>query len=326
MKLKISTLLTLFCFSVTMHAVADTFDMLVTKTKTYSKSYPLSNGDRVSLNNQFGEMKINTWDKNEIKVDVNIEAKGNTDEIAQRILDNIYIEDNKSGSGVSFVTKMKNNNMNWNNDKKKEYKETGMKIDYTVYMPTGNYLSATNQFGALIIQDFRGPVDLTSKFGSLTAGKLSEVKEIDVEFGEARIESVSGGKLTIKFSSGDVQSVIGNVDARFEFCDKLKVGIDNNTKELHIRTSYSTLYLNAATNLSSNIEIKTSFGDFSNKTSFNIKKEGDDDEKYGPKFDKQYSGTAGAGANRLQVKSDFGEVILGHNLEVDFSSKKKVKV
>ncbi len=83
-------------------------------------------------------MKINTWDKNEIRVDVRIEAKGGTEEIAQRILDNIYIEDSKSGSSVSFMTKMKNKNMNWNNDKKKEYKEQGMKIDYTVNLPSGN--------------------------------------------------------------------------------------------------------------------------------------------------------------------------------------------
>jgi hypothetical protein len=300
--------------------------MLVEKTKNYSKSYSINGTDKITLNNQFGDMKINTWDKNEIKVDVIIVAKGNTEEIAQRILDNIYIEDNKSGSGVSFNTKMKNDKMNWNNDNKKEYKETGMKIDYTVFMPSGNYLSATNQFGPMTIPDFRGPVNLTSKFGSLTAGKLNDVKEIDIEFGEARIESVNGGKITIKFSKADIHNVNGNVEARIEFCDKLKLGVDNNAKDLNIRSSYSTLYLNAASNLSSNIEIKTSFGDFSNKTSFNIKKEGDDDEKYGPKFDKQFSGTAGSGANKLKVKSDFGEVILGHNLEVDLSSKKKVKV
>ncbi len=177
------------------------------------------------------------------------------------------------------------------------------------------------------IPDYRGQVTLVSKFGSLTAGKLSNVKEVNVEFGEARIESVNGGKLTVKFSKGDIKNVNGNVVARFEFCDKLKIGLDNNTKDLDIKSSYSTLYLDAASNLSSSISIKTSFGEFSNKTSFNIKKEGDDeDEKYGPKFDKEFSGTAGGGANKLRVKSDFGEVILGHNLQVDMTSKGKNKV
>jgi len=326
MKRSIITLLSLFILSFSA-AFAGNGDQLVEKIKTYSKSYSISGSDKITLDNQFGEMKINTWDKNEIRVDVRIEARGSTEELAQRILDNIFIEDSKTSSGVSFLTKMKNQNMKWNNDKNKEYKEMGMKIDYTVNLPSGNPLSATNQFGPMSLPDYRGQVMLVSKFGSLTAGKLNDVKEVNVEFGEAKIESVNGGKLTVKFSKGEINNVNGNVIARFEFCDKLKIGLDNNTKDLDIKSSYSTLYLDAASNLSSNISIKTSFGEFSNKTSFNIKKEGDDDDdKYGPKFDKQFSGTAGSGANKLRVKSDFGEVILGHNLQVDMTSKSKTKV
>jgi len=326
MKLRIVTLVSLFTLAF-FTVFAGNGDPLVEKTKTYTKSYPLSGSDKVSLENQFGEMKINTWDKNEIRVDVKIVTKGSTDEIAQKIMDNIEIEDSKTGSGVSFETKMRNKNMNWNNDNEKQYKEMGMKIDYTVNLPAGNTLSATNQFGPMSLPDFRGEVNLVSKFGSLTAGKLSNVKEVDVEFGEAKIESVNGGRLTVKFSSGEIKNVNGNVIARFEFCDKLKIGVDNNTKDLDIKSSYSTLYLDAASNLSAAISIKTSFGDFNNKTAFNIKKEGDDDdEKYGPKFDKQFSGNAGGGANKLRVKSDFGEVILGHNLQVDMTSKNKNKV
>ena len=320
---------TLFCFfSLSLSSVfAAEGDQLVEKVKTYSKSYPVSGGDKIDLDNQFGEMKITTWDKNEIKVDVRIVAKGGTDEIAQRILDNIYIEDSKNGANISFDTKMKNKNNNWNGDKNKEYKEMGMKIDYTVTLPANATLNATNQFGPMSIPDFKGQVVLVSKFGSLTAGKLSDVKEVTVEFGEARIDAVNGGKLTVKFSSGEVKNVTGSVIARIEFCDKLKIGLDNNSKDLDIKSSYSTLYLDVATNFSSSINIKTSFGEFNNKTSFNIKKEGDDDEeKYGPKFDKQFSGNAGSGTNKLRVKSDFGEVILGHNLQVDLSSKNKNKV
>ena len=328
MKRRIITLFTLLVLAIS-PAFAGIGDPLVEKTKTYTKSYPVSGSDKISLENQFGEMKITTWDKNEIRVDVRIEAKANTEETAQKILDNIYIEDSKSGSEVSFETKMKNKNMNWNNDKhdKKEYKEMGMKIDYTVSMPANNTLHATNQFGPMSITDYKGQVILVSKFGSLTAGKLTNVKEVNVEFGEARVESVTGGKLTIKFSKAEIKNVYGNVVARIEFCDKLKIGLDNNSKDLDIKSSYSTLYLDASSNFSSHISIKTSFGEFNNKTSFNIKKEGDDDdERHGPKFDKQFSGNAGSGTNKLNVKSDFGEVILGHNLQVDISKKEKNKV
>jgi hypothetical protein len=39
-------------------------DPLVEKKKTYTKSYNVSNSDKISFTNQFGELKINTWDRN----------------------------------------------------------------------------------------------------------------------------------------------------------------------------------------------------------------------------------------------------------------------
>src|SRR4029078_10241085 len=75
------------------------------KTKSYTKSYSLGSNDKGSLSNQFGEMKISTWDKNEVKVDVSITGKSDIETRAQQILDHISIEDGKSGNTVSFKTK-----------------------------------------------------------------------------------------------------------------------------------------------------------------------------------------------------------------------------
>ncbi len=68
----------------------------VEKKKSYSKSYPLSAGEKISLNNRFGEVKIATWDKMEVKVEVTITARAASDEKAQSILDGIHIEDGKN--------------------------------------------------------------------------------------------------------------------------------------------------------------------------------------------------------------------------------------
>jgi hypothetical protein len=325
-KYLLSLFVTLFFSSLILPVKAhdnDPSDPLAEKSKSYSKSYPIGSSDFVTLNNQFGELKINTWTKNEIKVDVVITAKAKTDEAAQRILDNIYVDDSKDGNEIEFKTRMKNEKMNWNNGNEKNYKEMSMSINYVVYMPATTPLHATNQFGPMSVPDFKGPVTLVSKFGSLTTGNLSNVKEVNVEFGEAWIDAINGGRVVVKFSRGSIKSMSGTVEARFEFCDKMRINVDNNVRDLNVRSSYSNLYINTATNLSSAINVKTSFGDFTNKTNFDLKKQGNDDDKYGPKFDKLYNGNAGAGANKLKVTADFGDVIMGHNLDVDFTSKKK---
>ena len=325
---KILFLISSITFGLQVHANEDP---KVEKKKSYSKSYPVSGSDRITLNNQFGQMKLITWDKNEVKVDVDITAKADDDKRAQEILDKITIEDGKSSSGVYFKTKFGKDQ--WDDkdkdkskdEKREKHRNEGMEINYTVYLPAGNPLNADNQFGAMTVPDYRGEATLVSKFGSLTAGKINNGKSVSVEFGKADIAQLNGGKLSIKFSSGTISKLTGDVDAAFEFCDKIKMNIDNDVKDLDIKNSYTTLYLDLNKNFSANYDISTSFGEFKNKTVFAIKEQGKDDgneDRYSPKFDHKYSGTSGSGSTKVKIKSSFGEIIMGHDLVVDMSETK----
>ena len=295
------------------------------KTRNYSKTYSLSASDKISLTNQFGEMKLVTWEKNEIKVDVTITGKSDEEQRAQAILDHISIEDSKSGNTVSFKTKFSNDDKKvWNKDNSKKHVSEGMEINYLVYLPSGNALNAENQFGKMIVPDYRGEANLESKFGSLTAGKISNGKSISVEFGSAEIASINGGKVNIKFSNGTVNKLSGDVNSNLEY-SKVKLVLDNDIKNLEINNSFSDVYLDVTTNFSATYAVNTTHGSFENKTNFNIKKEGDEDEKYGPRFNNKYSGSSGSGSAKVKVSSSFGQTVVGHNLQVDMKDKEKNK-
>lgn len=309
----------LFARASTVLAAGD--DPLVEKRKTYSKSYTVGSSEKISLNNSFGEMKMSTWDKNEVKVDITIVAKAATEEKAQEILDKIRIEDGKNSSGVYFKTQIdninnKNNNNNNNNNnngnkkKGKNYKQEGMEINYVVYLPANNPLDASNSFGAMIIGDYKGAASLESKFGSLTAGDLSNVKEVSVEFGKADIAAINNGKVTIKFSKAVLKKFTGSVNSNFEFCEVVNLGLDNAIEQLNIKSSYSTLGIELNKALSASFNIKTSFGDVDNNSAFDIREENNDSQKHGPNFNKQYYGTAGKGTAKITISSEFGTVKL----------------
>jgi len=291
---------------------------VVEKKKTYSKSYSVSNSDKISLTNQFGEMKISTWDKNEVSVSVTITAEAQTDEKAQSILDHISIEDGKSGDGVFFKTKLdKNNNQQWSKGEKQ-----GFHIDYVVNVPARNPLQAKNEFGPMSIGDYNGEVTLESKFGSLTTGKLNNVKKVSIEFGKGSIGSISNGSLVIKFSKAAIENLDGSVNAVFEYCDIAKLRVDNSTKALTVKNSFSNLYLDLNTNISASFDISTNFGDLHNKTNFDIKEEGDNDDRHGPRFNKRYQGKSGSGNTEMKIKSEYGQITLGHNLNIDMNKEK----
>src|ERR1700733_6637635 len=76
----------------------------VEKKKTISKSYTVTSGDKLNIENSFGNVVIHTWDKNEIKVDVEVAANASTEEKAQRMLDQIEVTENREGGNINFKT------------------------------------------------------------------------------------------------------------------------------------------------------------------------------------------------------------------------------
>ncbi|HTQ64844.1 MAG TPA: hypothetical protein VMI12_08595 [Puia sp.] len=291
------------------------------KKKTISKSYTVTSTDKLSIENSFGNVVVTTWDKNEFKVDIEIYAKASTDQKAQDIIDKIEVTDKKDGNTVYFKTDVdnikgdkgdKNKNKHRDNDWDDDENDRKFYIDYKISMPAGNPLDIENSFGKITVPDLNGQVNLTSKFGGLTTGKLANVDEIDVEFGKAEIGPIRNGEVTFKFNSkSHIANVSGTVKIKTEFSGDVQFDVDNNIQELGVYESYSTVKMMVTKNLSASFDVHTSFGSFHNNTGFNIKEENeDDDNNYGPRFDRDYSGKAGDGKAKIKIKSSFGKVRL----------------
>ncbi len=287
----------------------------VEKKKVYSKSYPLDGNDKVSINNQFGEVKITTWNKSEVKVDITIIGKGSTDERAQQILDLISIEDGKNSDGVYFKTNMKS--QNWKGDKKGS--NNGMEINYEVQMPSGNPLSLKNSFGSSFVPDMTGPVEISSKFGELTAGKLANVKRLEIEYGTATVESVNNADVIINFSQAQINKMSGTIKTSQSYSG-VKLTIDNSVTSFTVKNEFTDLLLDVSKDLSANFDVYTNFSELKNKTDFKIKEEAEDHS--GMKFDHQYAGKSGNASITVKVKSNFGDVTIGHNLPFDVNDDK----
>lgn len=287
----------------------------IKKKRTINKSYKVSSEDKLDIENQFGNVVVNVWDKNEITVDIEIGAQAPTEERAQRIMDDIDVKDWQGSHTISFKTKVGEIQDNGNGKKRKDGDENrSFYIDYVIHMPATNRLELENSFGKVEVPDFKGPITLTSKFGSLTAGKLDNVEDIDVEFGKATIAEVNNGKVAFKFnnSGSRIGKVNGNVKITSEFSSNVQFNVADNIQELSLFESYSGVRMVVARDLSASIDVHTSFGSFHNESDFSIREHREDMTDYGPHFDKDYSGKAGDGKARIKIKSSFGSVRLSH--------------
>jgi hypothetical protein len=287
------------------------------KEKNISKTYPAS-GNKLSIENSFGNVKLISWDKNEIRIDVHIEASASQQDLAQKIFDAISVSDKQQGNEIIFKTTIDNKNNKTDNCKNCK---SNMSIDYDVHLPSSLALDVENSFGNTDLPDHTGPVSISTKFGNLTAGSLGNVKKIVIEFGSATIKGISNIDASFKFSKIDISNLSGKNKINLEFCDVTKIGLNNNLSSLNLNESYSTVNIKPGS-LAASYTISTSFGSFVDRTSTGIKRT-DSPDKYGPDSDKTFEGKSGNGSAKIDIRSSFGSIILGEPTAEDMKGKKE---
>jgi len=291
------------------------------RERNISKTYPAS-GNILNVDNKFGTVKVVTWDKNEIKVDIHIETSSTHKEIADKTFERLDVTDKQEGKNIYFET-IHNKNKDKENISCNNCSNT-MSVDYTIQIPSNNALNIENSFGSIEIPDYNGPVSLVNKYGHLTAGKLSKPEKIVVEFGKANLKSIGNINLTFRYSTITIGSLTGNCKLDLSFCSYSKIGLDNGLTGLTVKDSYSSLHLDPAPNLSATYTIATSYGSVIDKANIGIKRT-DAPEKYGPDLNKQYEGKSGTGSVKIDIKSSFGNIMIGQGTKADMKEKRKVR-
>ncbi|MDO3640362.1 hypothetical protein [Mucilaginibacter sp. L3T2-6] len=254
------------------------------REKNYSKSYPLDANDKIRLSNQFGKISVNTWNRNEIKVDISIKAEAGSDADAQRLIDGVSISDGKSGDQVSFktnITSEDDDNGFWALFRSKGNKRRKLSINYSVYMPSKTDLDVNSSYGSVDLPALDGKLRMNVSNGSTSVESLSNpANEINGSYGSLKIGSMNGGKLSFSYGSVDMDEVnnlkadldygsfklgklkgSGDFDLSYEGGFKID-NVESSLKHLNINTSYSGASLGLSPNSNFDFDVTVSYGGF----------------------------------------------------------------
>jgi len=293
----------------------------VEKGKSYSKSYPIDGNDKIKLSNQYGKITVNTWDRHEVKVDVQIKAEAEDDETAQKLLDGVQIRDSKSGDIVSFRTSIEPNNNGswkiWNWGNRKNHK---LEINYAVYMPAKTDLNVEDSYGGIELPDLDGKVKIRSSYGSVQAQNLSNpADEIEGSYGSLKAGSFNGGRLDYSYGSVDLDEcnnlkadlsygsfklgkLNGAADFDLSYVGGFKIGeMGTSFKRLNVNSSYSGVSLGVPATNNFNFDITVTYGGFSyNDDKVIVTSKTPDDSKHYSST-KNYKGHFGKEGSEAQV-------------------------
>ena len=189
------------------------------RSKTFNKSFSADQSDKIMLSNQYGTIQIKVWDRKEVQVDVDIKAYSNTDEEAQKLLDEVSIEASKSADQISFKTKMDQQNGRWGSGSRNGRKwRREVRINYIVNMPASNALTLSNMYGSVTMGDLSGALYAKVQYGNFTAQTLSNTNNyVDVQYGNSNIQSLNNGVIKQQYGSAVTIGTVNTIDLNVQY-------------------------------------------------------------------------------------------------------------
>jgi len=181
-------------------------------SKQISKTFALKSNTEVSIDNKFGNIIINRWEKATLELKINITVSSKSESSAQTVLNSIDIKitDNIAGGKLNIETLTKENN----NEK------SSFSINYEISMPGTVPLKLANSFGNIVMGSHSGPLDVTVKFGQFIAEDLANAN-IGIEFSndaKCEIETITSGSVDLRFGKMMI-SEVGNVKISSQHSD-----------------------------------------------------------------------------------------------------------
>ena len=167
-------------------------------TKEFHKEYT-AGAKTLQISNKYGDVVIQSWDKDQIVIDVKVTVEMSNKEKAQRFLDYIDVQFSEGSDAITAKTVIddKFNFTGWGDSRK-------FSIDYNIKMPVGTDLTLANRYGNTDIDELHGLLDLEIKYGNLTAGKLTRgnikpLSKLNIAYGKGKIDETGWLDLTERY-------------------------------------------------------------------------------------------------------------------------------
>lgn len=169
-------------------------------SKTIKKVVKSSDDFELEVNNKHGKIKIDTWEKDSVSVEVKIEVETSNLDRLSTILDNIDIDFNSYSDFLSATTEWTDVGKGLKNDVLKLFGEQTVKVDYTIKAPTDIAIDINNKYGNVSFDNFDGKIKLNVAHGDINLRTVSNLKSVKLKYGKLKAKKIEKGDIYARFS------------------------------------------------------------------------------------------------------------------------------
>lgn len=172
--------------------------------RTVTKSFAWTPTTQLELENKYGDVIFETWEKDSIRVQTEISITSKKKEAMQELADMAVVKIYDQGSFVVARTDWAANTSVWGQARNEMRNVFGsdqkVEISYTVWLPKTTPIDVKNKFGDVFIPSFDGEVILDLSHGDLRSIQISRPKSVYVQYGDVKVDSWGPGNLKLLFA------------------------------------------------------------------------------------------------------------------------------
>lgn len=273
----------------------------ITETKEIKKEFTVNSDATLTLDNQYGNINVHSWDQDKVEIIVDIQVEGRKRERVLEQLEDIHIAFSNTADAVSVKTHLEDprNNSSWFsfNWSFFDNENQNFHINYTVKMPSSNQAVFYNEYGNIFLDELKGSATIDCEYGKLDIGRLlHHDNKIELAYSSnSNIEYMKQGTVQVDYSSLDIEESEA-IDLNADYS---RVQIDV-VDELEFNYDYGKLGLGSVGNVEGD-------GDY---VSITI-----DEVHYDAAISLDYGAlkirSIGADARSITIDSDYAAIALG---------------
>jgi hypothetical protein len=183
-------------------SIAATTTVAQEVTKAYNKVFSVNQTTAVVISNRYGDVTVETWDKNEVSIDVVVTAEMSSRDRSERLLEMISVEfiENDTSVGAKTILDSRFSSITRGSGTNR------FKIDYTVKMPGKNNLNIANRYGNIKIGEHPGWVNIDLRYGNLfalrlTRGNVKPINCIAISYGKATVDEANWLSVVTRYTT-----------------------------------------------------------------------------------------------------------------------------
>jgi len=213
-----------------------------TKERKIVRSYALTNETEISLTNKYGDITIENWEKDSVKIEISYKVTTTKESKLEPIFDAINFKFNANkyyvvaksvfegrGSFWFDVSEIANNLFS---------SGTHTSINYVVYIPKNSHLKLNLKYGRVFITNHTGIFDLSLSNGDFKANNITGKTKLNIEYGDAIVKNMESAIVKVRYGTFNLR-FINNLEligqsSEFDFDTVNNLIIDSKRDKLSV--------------------------------------------------------------------------------------------